>query len=494
MPPKKKPSGGKKEKGKTKQPKSQMAAEKAVHQTEAEQLSQRRRLLREARDLKTQYEAEIKLRNQCQEERDKVSYFWTIEKKTLEEKSLDLRNRERERQDLEERHQIEINLYKQKVKHLLFEQQSQVSDHKYENEVGLKMLEDEYRDREAELKKDVRSLKVAQKQAELSHDDYLKSLKHEHDKKIVELRQEFERSSKEVHLKNDQKMREMREQCDAQRKLETQRIEKLKNDHIHEIMQQHQKALTEIKNYYHDIVHNNLDLIKTLKEEKNEKKKQQRLDELQLIKIQEENKKIVDPLKAALAEVDKMKREYESYVSDKKELVETKAKVLLKEEDSKTLLWEIEVLTQQFERTQTERDELYKQLQHALLQVQAKAGFKNLVLERKITTLDEDIEKKDTQLRELVLATKLEPTTRAEVQRTVDNLITGKNRSIDNLQTSINQVAKAHDEMIHMYYSKMSEYGIPPEELGFQPLLTKPTDDLYSPSLPAAYAAQDVGV
>jgi hypothetical protein len=34
---------------------------------------------------------------------------------------------------------------------------------------------------------------------------------------------------------------------------------------VNELMKKHEKAFTEIKCYYNDITHNNLDLIKTLK-------------------------------------------------------------------------------------------------------------------------------------------------------------------------------------------------------------------------------------
>jgi len=39
-------------------------------------------------------------------------------------------------------------------------------------------------------------------------------------------------------------------------------VEERKNLHINELMKKHEKAFGEIKNYYNDITHNNLDLIK----------------------------------------------------------------------------------------------------------------------------------------------------------------------------------------------------------------------------------------
>ena len=47
-------------------------------------------------------------------------------------------------------------------------------------------------------------------------------------------------------------------------------------------MDTHKKAFAEIKNYYNDITHNNLDLIKSLKEEVEEMRKKEHLDEKQM--------------------------------------------------------------------------------------------------------------------------------------------------------------------------------------------------------------------
>ena len=56
----------------------------------------------------------------------------------------------------------------------------------------------------------------------------------------------------------------VREDLEARREAEIKRIERRKDSHIAELMKSHEKAFGEIKNYYNDITHNNLDLIKRL--------------------------------------------------------------------------------------------------------------------------------------------------------------------------------------------------------------------------------------
>lgn len=62
--------------------------------------------------LREELDREREERNYFQLERDKVNTFWEITKRQLEEKKAELRNKDREMEDAEERHQIEIKVSK----------------------------------------------------------------------------------------------------------------------------------------------------------------------------------------------------------------------------------------------------------------------------------------------------------------------------------------------------------------------------------------------
>ena len=70
-----------------------------------------------------------------------------------------------------------LQVYKQKVKHLLYEHQNNISELKGESTVALKLAQDENRSNELDLRKDKRSLKVELKEQELAHEDVIKNLK-----------------------------------------------------------------------------------------------------------------------------------------------------------------------------------------------------------------------------------------------------------------------------------------------------------------------------
>ncbi len=118
----------------------------------------------ECRALEDKIRKEEDLAGLHQDERQRVNYFWIVSKKELEDKQAELRNKERELQDLSEKHEIEVKIYKQRVKHLVFQNLDQLTELKKEAEITLKNAEDDHRIIQRELKQDVRALKVQKKE------------------------------------------------------------------------------------------------------------------------------------------------------------------------------------------------------------------------------------------------------------------------------------------------------------------------------------------
>jgi hypothetical protein len=99
----------------------------------------------ECRQLKKNIDDEEKFSLLFNDQRLRINYFWLISKKELEDKAAELRNKERELQDLSEKHQIELKIYRQRCKHLIFNNLDQLTDLKKEAQITLKNVEDENR-------------------------------------------------------------------------------------------------------------------------------------------------------------------------------------------------------------------------------------------------------------------------------------------------------------------------------------------------------------
>lgn len=76
-----------------------------------------------------------------------------------------------------EKHEAELKLYKQKVKHLMYEHQTNLSENKAEHLVALKLAQDDHVAQENELIKDKTEIKKIQKEQELAYMNEIRALK-----------------------------------------------------------------------------------------------------------------------------------------------------------------------------------------------------------------------------------------------------------------------------------------------------------------------------
>ena len=422
--------------------------------------------------LQTAHDKSTEDRNYAQLERDKIDDFWSITKKELEESKALLRVKDRDLEEAEERHRVEIKVYKQKVKHLLYEHGSDVTQLKTDAELALKTQADDFRKRSGSLSEDKRSFKLQMKEQELAHEDVVRSLKLDHAKEITKLRSEFEQNAEELKLQYEKKQKTLRDTLEHQRRHEIHEVEERKNTHINALMKKHESAFGEIKTYYNDVTHNNLDLIKTLKEDVSEMKAKEATNDRLMFEISRENKRLSEPLSMALREVDDLRKQLANFEKNKVSLQNTKIRLAESETSRRNVEWEHEVQMQRFAKVEQERDSLHQKFEKAIFDVQQKSGLKNLVLERKLEALGDELEKKEAQLGEVLSASNLDPSTLALVSKKLDQVMDSKNQLIKALQYDVQKVSKAHNDLIRVYEAKLNEFGIPVEELGFKPLVT----------------------
>lgn len=408
--------------------------------------------------------------NEFQQQREKLNYFWIVEKKKLEDKKVELRNKERELQDLEEKHQVEIKIYKQRLKHLLYEHQNEVTHKKTEAEMALKMAQDDDREAESDIKEDRRTLNITLKDTEFAHEEYIRGLKREQDQKITMLRHEFERRASEHQKAYEARIKKTRETLDRRRKEEIKAIEDRKHVMIDHLMAEHSKAFADIKNYYNDITHNNLDLIKSLKDEVKDLEADEKKDQSRLREKMTENRKLSAPLKRMREDVIRLKTELEEYKLEKAEMRRVKAQLLVVEGSQSSVSWEHETLLQRLTDLKKERDELQANLRASVFDVKQKSAFRGMLLEKKLSALQRIQEEREAQLNEVLSKANLDPNVLGQVKGHVDDVLLRKNNEARKLQSEIARLQSQHDQLYQFTRSKLNEYGLLVEELGYEPV------------------------
>ncbi len=134
--------------------------------------------------LRAELERERNERNMLSLERDKVTTFWELSKKQADDARNMLRKKERELEDAEERHQMEMRIYRQKVKHMLFEQNAKQSDVKRETAVTLNTMADETRVEVREMQNENYTLKAQLRYRQLESEEAIKTLKRHYEKAV----------------------------------------------------------------------------------------------------------------------------------------------------------------------------------------------------------------------------------------------------------------------------------------------------------------------
>ena len=95
-----------------------------------------------------------------------------------------------------------------------------------------------------------------------------------------------------------------------------------------------------------------------------------------------------------------------------------------------------------------------------------------MILEKKLETLEDNLEIKEVQLMELVRKLQINPNSvMVNLNTTLEEVELMKGELINQLEDELKRIKEAHINMIKTYDAKLAVFGIPVEEMGFEPLI-----------------------
>lgn len=402
------------------------------------------------------------MRNYFQLERDKITSFWEITKRELEAVKAEQRQKDREKAEMLERHEVEMKVYKQKMRHVMYENQVQIAHMKMEAERTLKNKQEEHREKERDLREDCRQLKQLLREQELLHRDMNFALREQQDREVTEQLRDFERRMKEMHLKYDRKLKNLREEMENRRKEEIAMIEKRKEEHVAELREQHDKAFQDIKDYYNEITSSNLETIRTLKDEVYARKRTEAHNEKAMFEIAQTNKRLTEPLTKAQKQMKQLESELYNYERDRAALKTTKQELRQLEQRMKTLMWEHEVLGQRYTKLQEDHDLIFGKYYTMLQDIQQKAVFKRVLVHRKTEVIESQLERKDAQLSAILKHANISDAAAMQgLERGVEEILTGKDTTIRDLQQLLAALSQQHEKIVGGYETYCRNNGVP---------------------------------
>lgn len=229
-----------------------------------------------------------------------------VQKKKIEDLQAELINKEREKEQLEETHNIEKKLYYQKIKFLMLRHQDENVDLQKDAEIALKQFEDANRVKEKDYKYDVRSLSKMRKEQEVLQNDFVHALEKDSIKSIHQLKVEYELKEYQVRRFYREKMKEMRNNATEKRNKKIEEITNKKAKEIKKLTEDHANAFNSMKNYYSELNKKNLNTLKNLATHFSaELQRQGNLKSKKLSRLSQK-KKIEEPLLKLKDEIEKL--------------------------------------------------------------------------------------------------------------------------------------------------------------------------------------------
>merc|ERR1719265_1285348 len=316
-------------------------------------------------------------------------------------------------------------------------------------------------------------IKRALKDQQYANEDDVKMLRQGFAKSLGKVRKTFEQNHEALVSQYENQVEQLKIDLELRRKVEIHEIEERKNQHINELLFNHQEAFDEIKTYYNDITHDNLQLIRELKDEINEMKDREKKNQKRMALLTQENKDLTEPLLKKQEEQRELEEKLKSYTKDKMALKNLRAHNKQLEERIGEARQDYRGTEEKFRKIEKERDDLYRRFQKAVREIQRRAELgKNAVLEKKLDVISAQFDEKQAQLTEVLAAAKLDPSVVANVTKKLEQVLGQKNKQIKDLQYQVHQRTKAYNDTIRVYENKLPALGIDPEEIGFEPIQT----------------------
>ncbi|KAK6635547.1 hypothetical protein RUM43_007554 [Polyplax serrata] len=425
-----------------------------------------------ALNLKETLDKEREERSLFQMERDKIRTYWDITRQQLEECKTELLNKEREIEEKENEHYEESKLFKQRIKYLVYEHHKNEAELRADGMLSLKISQEDFDQQETALLIDKKNLKEKLVEQQKEHQETIRNLNMKFSEELSEARSNFEMRAREIEAKYEDDVQTLREELALRHRMELTEVDERKNKQISDLMLKHDKAFSEMKNYYNDLILNNLTLISNLKDQMEEMKSREDRVEKMLKECQKENKNLADPMKQALAENRDLKRQLVNYTKDKIALAQSVRRVVDLERELDDYKWENEALELRLTKLEEQRNELQDGFFSSMMNMQEKAATKNVLLQKKMRNMLKLMEQREMQYAEFLKSHKGEHMKLTPINIKVDRILTKKNAAIEDLEYELARISKAHEDALQTYQGKLEQYGIPSEELGFAPLRT----------------------
>jgi hypothetical protein len=412
---------------------------------------------------------------------DTVQNFYDITRGELRDYELSILAKDREMEMMDDNHRVEVKVYEQKVKHLEYEHR-QGMGRIAEGEGGrLEEEEKEHMTREAELREAKRELRRRIRERERADEAEVAELTVKHEKAAALAKRDFSRRLDDLRMQYEDRLSRVGSELELRHKVEVHEVEERKNQHIRDLMANHDRDFGKVRMFYNKVTKSNLQTIQELTKQIEGLQEKQVASQALMVDISRENGRLANPLTAAAAEVAGLRSDLRD--ADKDRLTLRNARSRLKRVH--TELTSIRRRKREMERgygeLEAERDGLYDGFEETVRAVQGRAEYRNVLLEERLAGMQADFEKKTAMLRDAMSVAELDPGMMAALGSHVNAALEGKAEEARKLQLAVAHVSKAHNDAVRVLRTRAADLGVD-------------TSDVDAPLLPAATSVAPAGL
>lgn len=222
----------------------------------------------------------------------------------------------------------------------------------------------------------------------------IRQLQTQHKEQVSKLRMDFCAELQRIEKTFERLLVEREKTQELRENTEIQRTQHEKNEHIQELMNMHEKQMSQMKEFFNEITANNFAVISALQEELCRMKEKEEELKKEVLKGRRDYKKLEATIVKGKEEVEKkLKEDKRSAIKIHERLKKCDERLKWNDKYARMLETTNEALFQKTEIVQKERDVLKGSLIKAILDMQQRANMKKLVLEMKLKALIEEKEK-----------------------------------------------------------------------------------------------------
>ncbi|KAK5614202.1 hypothetical protein CRENBAI_007861 [Crenichthys baileyi] len=380
-------------------------------------------------------EREREERNYFQLERDKINSFREVTDRKLEVVKAELKNVEKAIEDDESHHQLEIKVFKQKMKHVLCEHQNTIAELKADLLTSIEVHQKKQHELEAELYE--KKLTILADIQEFNNKDVFRQLMLKNEENMAAAKDKWERVLAETAAKNKAEIQQLQKEQDNTMKSVICENELHWKSHIGDLKEDFKIALSDAKEFQSRIEQDHAKQKKVLMDISSKKRKKLEKMKEALDAILKENNRLAKLVAEATGELSRLEKRATFFSQTKRPISNLNKKA------QKDLKKDHDELEQQFSKLQIEMDELRSSVPQKICSAQKQADLSLRPLEDELQALTDHLEKIQAQLYSVLSAPNVDQTAVAELTFKVEKDLEARNSAIKNLEHKRCQISQA---------------------------------------------------